>query len=274
VVRNKLTIFFHIAIPTTPDEMASKYDKSSTGSQVAADFADHINGKIILVTGVSPGGLGAIFAETVAKAQPAILVIAGRNTSKVQQTADTIKAANPTAGVKTLELDLSSLKSVRRAADEVNGWGDVPHIDVLVNNAGIMAVDYGVTEDGFERQFGTNHLGPFLFTNLLMDKVLAADVPRVIVVSSDGHRLSPIRWTDHGFNVSWPRRPAPQEGSSFWRRSDLDIFLGREALQEVGCLRAVQDSQSPHGQGPRGATGPKGVAELQPAPWRHPDQLG
>ncbi|GJC92944.1 short-chain dehydrogenase/reductase family oxidoreductase [Colletotrichum higginsianum] len=170
------------------------------GTELVAEYAEHIRGKTILVTGVSPGGLGATFAEKTAAAAPALLILAGRNTTKTQQTADTIAAAHPEVDVKTLELDLGSFRSVRRAAETVNGWAGVPKIDVLVNNAGIMATPWGKTKDGFESQFGTNHLGPFLFTNLVMGKVLAAEAPRVVTVSSDGHRLGHIRWTDYNFN--------------------------------------------------------------------------
>ncbi|KAI8264687.1 Retinol dehydrogenase 14 [Colletotrichum sp. SAR11_239] len=180
--------------------MAPQLSKDTNGSDLVTAYADHIKGKTILVTGVSPGGLGATFAETVATASPAILILAGRNTIKVQQTADAITAANPSVHIKTLELDLGSFKNVRNAAETVNAWEDVLHIDVLVNNAGIMAVPFSLTEDGFESQFGTNHLGPFLFTNLIMGKVLAAAEPRVVTVSSDGHRLGHIRWSDYNFN--------------------------------------------------------------------------
>ncbi|KAJ3956836.1 hypothetical protein N0V92_006620 [Colletotrichum tropicale] len=180
--------------------MASQLSKDTNGSDLVTAYTDHIKGKAILVTGVSPGGLGATFAETVAAASPATLILAGRNTTKVQQTADAITAANPSVTIKTLELDLGSFRNVRKAAETVNKWEDVPHIDVLVNNAGIMAVPFSLTEDGFESQFGTNHLGPFLFTNLIMGKVLAAAEPRVVTVSSDGHRLGHIRWSDYNFN--------------------------------------------------------------------------
>lgn len=181
--------------------MAPQLSKDTNGSDLVTAYADHIKGKTILVTGVSPRGLGATFAETVAAASPATLILAGRNTAKVQQTADAITAASPSVHIKTLELDLGSFKNVRNAAETVNEWEDVPHIDVLVNNAGIMAVPFSLTEDGFESQFGTNHLGPFLFTNLIMGKVLAAAEPRVVTVSSDGHRLGHIRWSDYNFNV-------------------------------------------------------------------------
>ncbi|KAI8206210.1 Retinol dehydrogenase 14 [Colletotrichum sp. SAR 10_76] len=180
--------------------MAPQLSKDTNGSDLVTAYADQIKRKTILVTGVSPGGLGATFADTVAAASPATLILAGRNTTKVQQTADAITAANPSVHIKTLELDLGSFKNVRNAAETVNAWEDVPHIDVLVNNAGIMAVPFSLTEDGFESQFGTNHLGPFLFTNLIMGKVLAAAEPRVVTVSSDGHRLGHIRWSDYNFN--------------------------------------------------------------------------
>ena len=101
--------------------------------------------------------------------------------------------------VRTLALDLSSLKQIRQAAHEVNTYDE--GIDVLVNNAGIMASPFWKTEDGLEAQFGTNYIGPFLFTNLIMNKVTAVGTARIVNVSSDGHRLSPIRFDDYGFQV-------------------------------------------------------------------------
>ncbi|KAK2043182.1 short-chain dehydrogenase/ reductase [Colletotrichum somersetense] len=180
--------------------MAPQLGFDTTGTELVAEYADHIRGKTILVTGVSPGGLGAVFAEKTAAGAPALLILAGRNGGRVQQTVDAISSAYPNVKAKALELDLASLRSVRKAAETVNGWEDVPNIDVLVNNAGIMATPWGKTEDGFEMQFGTNHLGPFLFTNLLIGEVMAAATPRIVMVSSDGHRLGHIRWTDYNFN--------------------------------------------------------------------------
>ncbi|TQN65625.1 Retinol dehydrogenase 14, partial [Colletotrichum shisoi] len=166
----------------------------TTGTELVAEYAEHISGKTILVTGVSPGGLGANFAEKTAAAAPALLILAGRNTTKTRQTADAITAAHPGVDIMTLELDLGSFRSVRRAAETVNGWADVPKVDdVLVNNAGIMATPSGKTEDGFESQFGTNHLGPFLFTNLVMGKVQAAEAPRVV---TDGKHYN--EWHAYG----------------------------------------------------------------------------
>lgn len=174
------------------------YDTQTTADVIVQELASHIAGKTILVTGVSPGGLGAFFVAQIAKAKPALLILAGRNPDKVKATADADAAGVP---VKLLSLDLSHLDNVKQAAATVNGWADVPAIDVLVNNAGVMASDYATTADGFESQFGTNHLGPFLFTNLIIPKILAAKEPRIVNVSSDGHRLSPIRWADIDFHV-------------------------------------------------------------------------
>ena len=184
--------------------MSAQYNFHTTGSELVRDLAATIKDKVILTTGVSPGGLGAEFVTALAAANPSLLILAGRNTAKVQQTADAIAQAHPGVKTRLLRLDLTSLAAVREAAAEVNAWKDVPAIDVLVNNAGIMAVEHAVTVDGFESQFAVTHLAPFLFTNLLMGKVLAAGgKPRVVNVSSDGHRMSAIRFGDLDFRVSF-----------------------------------------------------------------------
>jgi NAD(P)-dependent dehydrogenase (short-subunit alcohol dehydrogenase family) len=181
--------------------MPIQYNAQTTGSELVRELADHIKGKVILTTGVSPGGLGAHFVETVAGAKPSLLILAGRSTAKVQKTADALAKSHPDVKTRILRLDLASLAAVREAAAEVNSWDDIPSIDVLVNNAAIMAVEHAVSPDGFESQFATNHLGHFLFTNLIMGKVLAASKPRVVSVSSDGHRISPVRFDDLDFHV-------------------------------------------------------------------------
>lgn len=149
-----------------------------------------------------PGSLGSYFVQCIAAAEPSCLILAGRNRSKIQQTAEEIKASHPSVETRLLEVDLSSLASVRQAAAQINSWEDIPAIDVVVNNAAIMATEYALSAEGVESQFATNHLGPFLLTNLIMGKVLAARSPRVVMVASDGHRLSGIRFTDYNFDVS------------------------------------------------------------------------
>lgn len=180
--------------------MATSYGKTSTASGVASDLASSIAGKIVLTTGVSLNGIGAHFMETIAHHKPALLILAGRSASKVQATADKIASDPASTGVETriLILDLASQAQIRKAAKEVLGYPE-HHIDVLVNSAGTMAGPYSKTNDGLELQFGANYLGHFLFTNLIMPKILAAKSPRVVNVSSNGHALGPIRFDDYNF---------------------------------------------------------------------------
>ncbi|KAI1135047.1 NAD(P)-binding protein [Hypoxylon sp. FL0543] len=179
--------------------MADQAEPKPTASSLAEKYSEVIRGEIILVTGVAPGGLGAAFLKAIAPLQPAMLILADYNPAKAQQTADEVSKMSPVTELRTLDVDLSSLAAVRRAAETVNKWVDVPHIDMLVNNAGITAVPRTITAEGFERHFATNYLGHFLLTNLLMPKVLAAEAPRVVNVGSDGHIFSPIRFDDPNF---------------------------------------------------------------------------
>ncbi|PSR76029.1 NAD(P)-binding protein [Coniella lustricola] len=194
--------------------MPRSFDASATAAGLAQDLAAHIADKVVLTTGVSPNSIGATFVEALAAhARPRLLILAGRSLSKLQQTADAVAVASASSScsscsssssaieTRLLQLDLTSLDAVRTAAAVVHGWADVPAIDVLVNNAGVMAVsDYTLSKDGVELQFAVNHLAHFLFTNLLMGKIVAAtDGGRVVNVSSDGHRLAPIRWGDWNF---------------------------------------------------------------------------
>jgi NAD(P)-dependent dehydrogenase (short-subunit alcohol dehydrogenase family) len=179
--------------------MSRSYDTQTTADVVVRDLASHIAGTTVLVTGASSGGLGAHFAEQIAQSpqKPKLIILAARSEEKVKSTIDKIEQA----GVRTkfLHLDLASFKSVRESSAQVLQWDDI--IDVLVNNAGIMAVPYGVGPDGLENQLTTNHLSHFLFTNLILEKVLASKAPRIVNVASDGHRLSPFRFADYGFHV-------------------------------------------------------------------------
>lgn len=187
--------------------MSPPYDTNTTSDELVKDYADLIKGKVVLTTGVSPGGLGAAFVLAIAKAEPSLLILAGRDSKKVAQTAADVAAINPNVKTRDLLVDLESLQNVREAAAMVNSWTDVPAIDVVMNNAALMAVEYGKSVDGFERQLAANHLGHFLLTNLIMDKVLASASPRVVFVSSAGHRFNPFRFGDYNFDVSSLHRP-------------------------------------------------------------------
>ena len=151
----------------------------------SADVPDQ-SGRVAVVTGAN-SGLGYDTAAVLAD-KGAHVVLAVRNLDNGRQAADRIKAASPNAVVTLQELDLSSLDSVRKAADELRTAH--PRIDLLINNAGVMYVPTReTTKDGFEMQFGTNHLGHFALTGQLLDHMLSVDGSRVVTVSSVGHRI-------------------------------------------------------------------------------------
>jgi len=159
-------------------------------------------GRIAVVTGANTG-LGLETAKALA-AGGASVVLAVRNLDKGKQAAAAISAASPGADVTVQRLDLSSLDSVRDAAAELRAGHD--RIDLLINNAGVMYTPRGTTADGFELQFGTNHLGHFALTGLLLDRLLAADHSRVVTVSSVGHRIrSRIDFDDLGSQRRYSR---------------------------------------------------------------------
>jgi NAD(P)-dependent dehydrogenase (short-subunit alcohol dehydrogenase family) len=205
--------------------------QNARASTIAADNASSIAGKIVLTTGVTQGGLGATFVEEIAKHAPKLVILAGRSMSKVQSTADKIKSNSKSADVETriLILDLASQRQVREAAKEVLDYPE-DCIDVLVNSAGIMAGPYRTTEDGIEAQFGSNHIGHFLFTNLIMRKLLASPSPRVVNVASDGHRFSGIRFNDHNFSHG----RAYDQWEAYGQSKAANILFSRALASRLG----------------------------------------
>jgi NAD(P)-dependent dehydrogenase (short-subunit alcohol dehydrogenase family) len=172
----------------------------TTGEEAASALSSHIQGKTIIITGVSPKSLGYETARVIALQKPKLLVLAGRSSSKLQQVEKDLKEAAPGVSIRQLILDLGSQAAVRKAAEEVNGWKDVPTIDVLLNNAGIMAQPFSLTPEGIESQFGTNHIGHFLFTQLIIGKVLAAsEGKRVVNLSSNAYAMGRVRFEDINF---------------------------------------------------------------------------
>jgi NAD(P)-dependent dehydrogenase (short-subunit alcohol dehydrogenase family) len=129
------------------------------------------------------------------------VVLAVRNLDKGKDAAARITADSPHADVALQELDLTSLESSRAAADQLRSEHD--RIDLLINNAGVMWTPKSTTKDGFELQFGTNHLGHFAFTGLLLDRLLPVAGARIVTVSSVGHR---IRADIHFDDLQWERR--------------------------------------------------------------------
>lgn len=157
----------------------------------ADDMAD-LSGKTIVVTGGN-SGIGYEAALEFARKR-ADVIIACRDLGKARTAAAQISASSPGARVEVMELDLSNLASVRSFSDAFHRGR--PALHVLCNNAGVMAIPYRQTVDGFEMQFGTNHLGHFALTGLLLDRLLATDGARVVNVSSGAHRMGKIRFDD------------------------------------------------------------------------------
>ena len=151
-----------------------------------------LSGKTIVVTGGN-SGIGYEAALEFARKR-AKVVLACRDLGKARTAAAKISASSPGADVDVMALDLSSLASIR-------GFSEAFHLqhhalDVLCNNAGVMAIPYRLTTDGFEMQFGTNHLGHFALTGLLLDLIVATDGARVVNVASGAHRMGSMRFDD------------------------------------------------------------------------------
>ncbi|OIN81786.1 SDR family NAD(P)-dependent oxidoreductase [Mycobacterium malmoense] len=163
-----------------------------------SDIPDQ-SGRVAIITGANTG-LGYETALALAE-RGARVVLAVRNLDKGKDAAARITAQSPHAEVSLQELDLTSLGSIRAAADQLRSEHD--RIDLLVNNAGVMWTPKSTTKDGFELQFGTNHLGHFAFTGLLLDRLLPVAGSRVVTVSSIGHR---IRADIHFDDLQWERR--------------------------------------------------------------------
>jgi protochlorophyllide reductase len=163
-----------------------------------ADIPD-LTGKVVLITGAN-SGLGLESAKMLA-GKGAHVVMACRNPAKAESAAQTVREVHPRASLELVALDLASLRSVRELAASFGHKHG--RLDVLLNNAGIMAIPYTKTEDGFEAQFGTNHLGHFALTGLLYELLCATAGSRVVSVASQAHKMGKMRFDDlaweHGY---------------------------------------------------------------------------
>jgi len=170
--------------------MTKQFGATSTTDEVL-DGID-LSGKRVLVTGVS-AGLGVETARTL-KAHGAHVVGAARDLSKAERATATLRA-EPRGSFELIELDLASLKSVRAAADGLVKKGE--KFDLVIANAGVMACPKSFTADGFETQFGTNHLGHFVFVNRIVS--LFKPGSRLVNLASSGHRFSDVNLEDPNF---------------------------------------------------------------------------
>ena len=155
-------------------------------------------GKVVIVTGGN-SGIG-YEAALVLAGKNARVILAARNMDKGEDAAQTIRQRYPVAEVKVMALDLSDLKSVRSFATAF--LADYDRLDILINNAGVMALPARKTADGFEMQFGTNHLGHFALTGLLLPVLKATPNARVVTVSSGVHTAGGIHFDD----LQWKKK--------------------------------------------------------------------
>jgi NAD(P)-dependent dehydrogenase (short-subunit alcohol dehydrogenase family) len=155
-------------------------------------------GRVIIVTG-SNSGLGYEAAKVLVD-KNASVIVAVRNEEKGNAAVEKIKIENPNADIQVMLLDLANLESVHTFAD--NFKNKFNKLDLLINNAGVMTPPYTKTKDGFELQFGTNHLGHFALTGLLIDLIKKTPSSRIVNVSSMAHKIGKLNFED----LNWEAR--------------------------------------------------------------------
>jgi len=171
----------------------SNFGAQSTTDEVLS--GKDLSGKTVFITGGN-SGLGQETGRAMA-ARGAHVVLSGRDANKLDAARDAICAEVEGANVETIVGDLGSIDSVRQCGAEARERFD--KIDLLINNAGVMACPKDTTADGFERQFGTNHLGHFVLTKELMPLVEAGEDKRIVNLSSRGHHIAPTSLDDPNF---------------------------------------------------------------------------
>ncbi|WP_437538844.1 SDR family NAD(P)-dependent oxidoreductase [Sorangium sp. So ce726] len=205
--------------------MAQTFGATSATDEVLA--GRDLSGKRILVTGVS-AGLGIETARALV-AHGSHVVGTARNLAKAEAATRWVQAASTgSGGLELVELNLASLASVRRCADNLLKRGEP--FDVLITNAGVMACPFGLTEDGFELQFGTNHLGHFVLANRIASLLRGGS--RVVALSSSGHRYSDVDLDDPHFERT-PYEPFVAYGRSKTANILFAVELDRR-LRERG----------------------------------------
>lgn len=169
-----------------------------------ADQLGNQSGRVAIVTG-SNSGIGFETARVLAE-KGATVIMACRNLDKARPKADEIRAAHPDANVEVMQLDLSDLDSVQRFAGEF--LAEYSRLDLLINNAGIMVPPYAKTAQGFESQFGVNHLGHFALTGALLDIITNTPGARIVTVSSVAHLMGKIDFSDLNWEKGYKAQAA------------------------------------------------------------------
>lgn len=200
------------------------------------------SGRVFFVTGAN-SGLGFEAARVLA-GKGARVLMGCRSDSKAKAAMETIRGDYPDADLRFVPLDLGDLNSIRTAAALVE---NEPRLDVLLNNAGIMMPPREETADGFESQFGVNHLGTFALTGLLLDKVSQGDSPRIVITSSMAHRSGRIDFDDINAENSYSRwgRYAMSKLANLLHMHELDRRLraAGSPVIAVACHPGVADTE-------------------------------
>lgn len=187
-------------MPGTGLALGTMWDDGAMSSPTVPDQTD----RTALVTGAN-SGLGLVTAKVLAAAGAQVW-LACRDAERARAAQDEVAAQATGPAPRVVALDLADLDSVAAAATEVAA--SIDRLDLLINNAGIMAPPKSFTAQGFETQFGVNHLGHFALTGRLLDLLVAASAARVVTVSSAGHRAGWMHWDDldaHKHYNSWTR---------------------------------------------------------------------
>jgi len=223
----------------------SEFNAQTDALEVAKAFPEAIRGKTIIVTGVNLKGIGFSTAQAFASQTPAHLILAGRNKSKLQDCIEELKKQYPDVDHRALILDLGSQKAVRAAAWEVLSWKDIPTVDIVVNNAGIATIpERTLSEEGIEITFATNHIGHFLFTAIIMPKLIEAaktnpkGTTRIANVSSGAAETNGIRWSDINFNKK--STDLPQNEQPNYKLLEIWNIKGGHDLSYIGLEAYVQ----------------------------------
>ena len=198
----------------------------------AADVPDQ-SGRLAVVSGAS-SGIGFVAARELARAR-ATVVLAVRDTARGEDAARRMRRDVPGAELEIARLDLADLASVRAFADELSSTHGA--VDLLVNSAGVMALPFRRTVDGFEMQLGTNHLGHFALTGLVLPQLLVRPEPRVVTVSSGAHRMGRINFDDLQSERRYERWTA--YGQSKLANLLFAFELARQAQAAGLALRSV-----------------------------------
>ncbi|EJD37508.1 NAD(P)-binding protein [Auricularia subglabra TFB-10046 SS5] len=178
--------------------MSHTFGDSTTADEVVSAFSAQVKGRVFLITGPSPKGIGEATALSLARGHPSTLILVGRNPAKYEPVAAAIRAIDANVSVKIYGIDLASLSSVREGARKIVTENE--RIDVVINNAGAVTTTLEKTVDGIEFGFAACHVGHFLLTNLLLPLLRKSEAPRVVNLTSNADIWSSGDYDDYNFD--------------------------------------------------------------------------